>query len=241
MSRGNRMSLFEAVKRREPNITGVKQKISQQESQKIEFIVKVLDYALEHNTFSVIDLQKNLCISRNSIDRTIKLLLEKRFIILSSVGLKNEKFYKIKSRIKVKQYRNDLNKWKWFKISLKTLLKKESLHMLDQYQRKLKQIGKIIQRNSKLSKFQARNISFLESIPLHLKKKQQEQITDIPYPKTVYLKSIDFTPAFKIVEKYLSYRLCDICLKKGKLVDVHNISETEVVCIEFGHTFSVDE
>ena len=123
MSRGNRISLLEAVKRRDPSITGVKQKISQQESQKIEFIVKVLDYALEHNTFSVIDLQKNLGISRNSIDRTIKLLLEKRYIILFSVELKNEKFYKIKSRIKVKHYKNDLNKWKWFKISLKRLIR----------------------------------------------------------------------------------------------------------------------
>lgn len=57
----------------------------------------------------------------------------------------------------------------------------------------------------------------------------------------MFLKSISAIPAFKIVEKYLSYRLCDICLKKGKLVDVHNISETEVVCIEYGHTFLVEE
>ena len=55
MSRGNRISLLEAVKRRDSNITGAKQKISQQESQKIDFIAKVLDYALEHTTFSVID------------------------------------------------------------------------------------------------------------------------------------------------------------------------------------------
>jgi len=241
MSRGNRISLLEAVKRRDSNITGVKQKISQQESQKIDFIAKVLDYALEHTIFSVIDLQKNLGISRNSLDRTIKLLLEKRYIILVSVGLKNKKFYKIKSKIKVKQYQNDLYKWKMFKISLKTLLKPKTLRMLDQYQRKLKLIGKIIQRNTKLNKFQARNVSNLESIPLYLKKKQQEQITDIPYPEPVYLKSINSIPAFKIVEKFLNYRLCDICLKEGKLIDVHNLSETEVVCIKFGHTFSVVE
>ena len=241
MSRGNRISLLEQVKRRDPNITGVKNKISQKESQKIDFIAKVLDYALEHTTFSVIDLQKNLGISRNSIDRTIKLLLEKRYIILDSIALKNKKFYKIKSKTKVKQYRNDLYDWMIFKISLKTILKPKTLRMLDRHQRGLKIINKIMRKNTKRSKFQARNISTLESIPLYLMKKQQEQITDIPYPEPVYLKSINVTPAFKIVEKYLSYRLCDICLKKGKLVNIINISETEVVCVEFGHTFLVDE
>ena len=68
---------MEQVKRRDYNITGVKNKISQKESQKIEFITRVLDYALKHKIFSVIDLQNNLGISRNSLDRTIKLLLEK--------------------------------------------------------------------------------------------------------------------------------------------------------------------
>ena len=241
MSRGNRISLLEQVKRRDFNITGVKNKISQQESQKIEFITKVLDYALKHKTFSVIDLQKSLGISRNSLDRTIKLLLEKKYIILSSVGFKNKKFYKIKSKIRVKQYQTDLHKWKMFKISLKTIFTDKTLRTFDNYQRVLIRINKQMQTNLKRNKFRVRKISTLERIPLHLKKKQQKQITDIPYPKPVFLKSISAIPAFKIVEKYLSYRLCDICLKKGKLVDVHNISETEVVCIEYGHTFLAEE
>jgi len=127
MSRGNRISLLESVKRRDPNITGVKHKISQKESQKIDFIAKVLDYSLKYKKFSVIDMQNNLGISRNSLDRTIHLLLEKNMIVLHSVELKNKKLYKIKSKTKVKQYQKDLYKWKMFKISLKTIFKDKTL------------------------------------------------------------------------------------------------------------------
>ena len=241
MSRGHRISLLEQVKRRDFNITGVKNKISQQESQKIEFITKVLDYVLEHKTFSVIDLQKSLGISRNSLDRTIKLLLEKKFIILSSIGLKNKKFYKIKSKTRAIQYRADLHKWKMFKIALKTIFTNKTLQTFDNYQRVLIRVNKQMQKNLKINKFKVRKISVLEKIPFHLKKEQQKRITDIPYPKTVFLKSINATEAFKIIEKYNNYRLCDECLKYGKLVNVNNISEYEVACVEYGHTFLVEE
>jgi len=241
MSRGNRISLLEQVKRRDYNITGVRNKISQKESQKIEFITRVLDYALEHKTFSVIDLQNNLGISRNSLDRTIKLLLEKKYIILSFVGLKNKKFYKIKSKTRVKKYRTDLHKWKMFKIYLETMFTPKVLRMFDNYQGVLIRVNKQIQRNVKKSKFKARNFTALEKIPFKLKKEYQKQITDVPYPNPVFLKSINATEALKIIEKYRSYRYCDVCLKDKKLVNVINISESEVVCIEYGHVFSVVE
>jgi len=237
MSRGNRISLLESVKRRDPNITGVKYKISQKESQKIDFIAKVLDYSLTHKKFSVIELKKDLGISRNSLDRTIHLLLEKNMIVLHSVELKNKKLYKIKSKTKVKQYQKDLYKWKMFKISLKTIFKDKTLRWFDNYQRFQKQFGIMMQKSEKIRKFQARNVSYLQSIPLHLDKKLQERITNIPYPKTVYLESINTTEAFKIINKYLNRRLCDVCLNKGNLVNVINISETEVACVKFGHVF----
>jgi len=235
MSRGNRISLLEQVKRRDYNITGVRNKISQKESQKIEFITKVLDYALEHKTFSVIDLQHNLGISRNSLDRTIKLLLEKKYIILSDIGLKNKKFYKVKSKTRVKKYRDDLHKWKMFKISLETIFTPNTLRQFDKYQRIAVRVNRQIQKNIKKNKFKARNISKLEKISLHLKKDYQEQVTDIPYPEPVFLKSINATDAFKIVKKYNNYRYCDICLEDGKLIDLINVSDYETACKEFGH------
>ena len=241
MSRGNRISLLEQVKRRDYNITGVKNKISQKESQKIEFITRVLDYALEHKIFSVIDLQNNLGISRNSLDRTIKLLLEKKYIILSTVELKNKKFYKIKSKTQVKKYRSDLHKWNIFKISLEIIFTPKILQTFDKHQRVLIRVNKQIQRNIKKNKFKVRNSYALGKIPFHLKKEYQKQITDVPYPKPVFLKSINATDAFKIIEKYKSYRYCDICLKDGKLINMINISESEVVCIEYGLVFSVIE
>lgn len=225
MSRGNRISLLEAVKRRDPNITGVKQKISQKESQKIDFIAKVVDFALNHKTFSIINLQSNLGISRNSLDRTIHLLLEKNMITLSSIGLKNTKFYKIKSKSKAKQYLNDLHKWKMFKISLKTLFKDKTLRWFDNYQRMNRQFGIMLKKAEKIRKFRDRDISYLESIPLHFDKKLQDKITDVPYPKTVYLKSIRSSTALKIIHKYLNRRYCDVCLKTGNLVNVINVSE----------------
>lgn len=237
MSRGNRISLLEAVKRRDPNITGGIHKISQKESQKIDFIALVIDYSLKHKKFSVIDLQKDLGISRNSLDRTIHLLLEKNMIVLHSVELKNKKFYKIKSKTKVKQYLNDLYEWKRFKISLNTIFKGKTLRLVDNYQRSQKQFAITMLKSEKLRKFRARDVSYLESIPLHLDKELQEKITDIPYPKTVYLKSIYATKAIKIINKYLNRRFCDICLEKGNLVNVINISETEVTCVKFGHVF----
>jgi hypothetical protein len=237
MSRGNRISLLEAVKRRDPNITGVKHKISQKESQKIDFIAKVIEYALEHKKFSVIDLQNNLQISRNSLDRTVHLLLEKNMIILISIGLKNKKFYKIKSKTKTKQYLKDLYKWKMFKISLKTIFKDKTLRWFDNYQRLHRRFGTMMKRAEKINKFRDRDISYLESIPLHLDRELQDRITDVPYPQTVYLKSINATEALKIINKYLNKRLCDVCLKKGYLVNVINTSETEVACIKYGHAF----
>lgn len=241
MSRGNRISLMESIKRRDPALAGITRKITQQESQKIDFIVKVLDFGLTHKKFSVISLQNNLSLSRNSLDRTIHMLLEKKFIKLITTEVKNEKFYTIILKKNIRNYRDDLLDWKRLKIYLRAF-PKNTLHAIDNYQRRLKRINRIIKKNSKRTKFNARNLNYLESIPLHFRNKiEQSMYTKIPWPKPIHLELIDFIPAFKIAEKYLTYRLCDICLKKGKLVDVYNISESEVVCNKYGHTFSVVE
>ena len=241
MSRGNRISLMESIKRRDPALAGITRKITQQESQKIDFIVKVLDFGLTCKKFSVISLQNDLSISRNSLDRTIHMLLEKKLIKLITTEIKNEKFYTIISKENVRNYRDDLLDWKRLKIYLR-VFPKNTLHGIDNYQRRLKRINRIIRKNSKRVKFNVRNINYLESIPLHFRNKvEQSKYTKIPWPKPIHLESIDFIPAFKITEKYLAYRLCDICLKQGKLVDVYNTSESEVVCIDQAHVFSVIE
>jgi hypothetical protein len=158
-------------------------------------------------------------------------------IVLHSVELKNKKFYKIKSKTKTKQYLQDLYKWKMFKISLKTLFKDKTLRWFDNYQRTHRQFGILMQKSEKIRKFQDRDISYLEFIPLHFDKKLQDKITDVPYPNTVYLKSINYTAAKKIIQKYMNRRLCDVCLETGNLVNVINVSENEVSCVKFGHTF----
>ena len=238
MSRGNRISLMESIKRRDPQLAGITCKITQQESQKIDFIVKVLDYGLKHKKFSIMSLQKNLKISRNSLDRTIHMLLKKKFIKLTSTEIKNEKFYSIISKKNVRSYRNDLLNWKRLKIYLKAF-PKSTLHSIDNYQRGIKRINRIIRRNTKRSKFSSRNPDYLESIPICFKSKsEQSKHTEIPYPKTVFLKTLPSSFVIKIREKYRNFRLCDVCLKQGRLVDVYNTSDDEAVCIEQGHQFN---
>ena len=238
MSRGSRISLREQIKRREHHITGAKNKISQKESQKIEYISPVVDYALKHKTFSVYDLQSKLKFSRNSLDKTIRLLLEKKLIVVSSIGLKNKKFYKAKSKTRLKEYRNDLNQWRFFKSANEAFLTGKTLDALDNYQRFLNRTQKIMKKNIKRSKFSARKISNLEKIPFKLTKEQQRRITEIPYPKKVYLESIYLKDAIQIIEKYKNFLLCDECLKNNLLVDLIEIPETnERVCLKQGHVF----
>jgi hypothetical protein len=242
MSRGNRISLREQIKRREPNITGTKNKISQKESQKIEYIVVVIDYAIKHKKFSVSDLQDKLKISRNSLDKTIRLLIERKMITISSIGLKNKKFYKVKSKTRLKEYKNDLNQWQFFKTANTSFLTGKTLDALDKYQHFMSKIQKTMKKSVNRSKFLARKISDLEKILFRFSKEEQKKITDIPYPKPVYLKSIYFHDANLIVKKYNEFLLCDICLKKGILVDLIELHESnERVCPKQGHVFSIEK
>jgi len=239
MSRGNRISLIELIKRRDPQLAGITRKITQQESQKIGFIVNVIDFGLKHKKFSVISLQKNLNISRNSLDRTIHLLLEKKFIKLSSTAIKNEKFYSIISKKNIRSYRNDLLDWKRLKIYLK-VFPKSTLDSIDNFQREIKRINRIARKNTKRIRFSSRDPDYLESIPIHFKTKlRQSKYTEIPWPKPVFLQDLPSSFVIKIRDKYLNFRLCDVCLEQGRLVDVINVSEDEVVCIEEGHPFNL--
>jgi hypothetical protein len=242
MSRGNRISLKEQIKRREPNITGTKNKISQKESQKIEYIFAVVDYVLKNKKFTVSDLQKKLKFSRNSLDKTIRILIEKKLIAISFTGLKNKKFYKIKSKTRLKEYKNDLNQWMFFKAANVSFLTGKTLDALDKYQHFMSRIQNTMKKSVKRSKFIARKISDLEKIPFHFTKEIQEKITDVPYPKPVYLDSINFKDANLIVKKYNEFLLCDICLKKGILVDLIELYESnERVCPKQGHVFSIEK
>jgi len=242
MSRGNRISLLESIKRRDPHLAGIKRKISQRESQKLNFIIKVLDYALKHEPFTVNELRQNLGISRNSIDRTLLLLKEKRLVRIVSIGLKNKKFYKISYKNHAKSYLNDLQKWRSLKIFLKAS-NKGTLNSFDQYQRWVNRINRSIKRGTKISKFSSRNPDILESTPIQFRNKiEQKKYTDIPWPQRVNVKDLPASFVIKIREKYRNFRLCDVCLQDGRLIDTINYSETELVCTEKGHFINlIDE
>ena len=92
-------------------------------------------------------------ILQNSLDRTIRFLIEREFIVLSSVGLKNEKFYQITSKPAAKMYRNDLRNWKLAMVAINTLSKKKIMHHFDNLQRFQKRIKKQIEIGRKKNKF----------------------------------------------------------------------------------------
>ena len=176
------------------------------------------------------------------MDKTIRLLIERKLITISFTGAKNKKFYKIKSKTRLKEYKNDLNQWLFFKAGNKTILTGETLGALDNYQQFLSRIQDTMRKSIKRSKFSARKITDLEKIPFSLTREQQRKITEVQFPKKVFLKSIFFKDAINIISQYKNFLLCDECLKVGKLVDlVIDFEKNERICPKEGHTYSIEK
>ena len=93
MSRGNRKTLMYTIKHRDPESIGISRKISQAESQKIEYILPILEYIMKHNEFFASELKRSIIeLKPKSIDSTIVLLHKKNLITLNRIEIKNKKF-----------------------------------------------------------------------------------------------------------------------------------------------------
>ncbi len=218
-SSGNWISLWDLIKNRDPIMAGVSKKPSQQESRRIKYILPVLVHVIEHKEFSAKQLEKKLSISRDSIDRTIALLLSKKIIKLKRVGTRNEKFYQVDST-KAKGYRQDLANWNSFKIMITKLREsKRTRQKIASYVEIISKAEKQVRRAIKTQQFKANIVTeqFLIT-PLCLEnKKQQTRLTKVMWPKPVSIKEMNWKGAHKIIRSFEEGRVCKTCLKSKKL------------------------
>ena len=132
MSGGNRKSLMYIIKHRDPQGMGISRKITQSESQKIDFILPILDYLINNRNFYATELKQQFKnFNHKSIDRTISLLEKRNLIVLHKTELKNKKVYKRKSLKEIKKYYSDLIEYKKFKILLNLDVSPSKIQAID--------------------------------------------------------------------------------------------------------------
>ena len=242
MSRGNRRTLMYTIKHRDPDGIGISRKITQTESQKIEYIVPILEYIIKHNEFFASELKHNIPESNpKSIDNTIALLHKKNLITLIRKEIKNKKIYKINSLKEIKKYRDDLEKYRKFKIYSKALLQSDKIEAIDG-------IFKIyFNLNEKFQKGIKKSI-YLESLPKNFfdtpliinNKKTYEKLsgTDKKFPDPLSINEMGFREVIKINWDYRHGCICRECFKEGKL-QYFTYKDEEYFC-NYGHPSDID-
>ncbi len=242
MSRGNRKSLMYTIKHRDPKGIGIYNKISQAESQKIEYIVPILEYIIKHNEFFVSELKRDTAeLNPKSIDKTIVLLRKKNLIVLKEIQLKNKKIYKIKSMRELKKYHSDLQKYRNFKILSRALLQTNKVKAVNGL------VNLNLNLNEKLQKGFKKNIH-MESLPrnffdtsLVIKNKKTFKklcISDIKFPEPISINNMIFQAVPKIIQDYRYGRICRECFKRGAL-QYFTYKDEEYFC-NYGHSSDID-
>lgn len=212
---------------------GIAEAITQAESKRLRQIMLVLEYIQKSHVFSAKQLEKSIEVSRDSIDRTIRLLEQKKIIELKEKQARGEKFYKIKSESELQFYMDKLKEWAYAKILLGNNVSKGAT--------KLK---KTLNRNIKRTMHSSRLISESDQKTQlrFVSKMRQIQITTIPFPDPVIIWDLPYSEASKIVESYGNGLLCEVCFKENKISFLTEHPD-EQIC-ESGHVEilqSVDE
>lgn len=204
---------------------------SQQESQKIEFILLVLDCFLKNKLVNATELEKKLFISRDSIDRTIKLLLQHHIIKLKMISYRNKKFYTVKNKEIAKIYRKKLFQW----MCLKELRKdKRIIQAILKFLSTYGIVNKNLSYHYKRNLFRTRKAEDILSKFLIVEKKTNTKSLKKTL-KPVLINDLPHSKAAKIIKDYLNGKFCDTCLKDGKLCELKtDIHEVEQGC-KYGH------
>ena len=207
------------------SIVGISKPISQTESKRLPQVMPILEYLLENNSvFSVGQLVKSTKVSRDSIDRTIRILEQKEIIKLKEKKARGEKFYEIKSQSELKSLYETLRQWWLVKILFKNKVQKGTT--------KLK---KTMILNTKKAMRSSRLVSESDQKKQlwFVSKARQQQITTIPHPNPVIIWDLPFSQAVKIMKSHWNGLLCEICFKESKISFLTTHSG-EQVC-ELGH------
>ena len=236
MSGGNWINLEDLLKARDPEIAGLLDKIPQKISQKIPEMLPILDYFVLNNQASVIELERNTNISRNSIDRTIKYLIEMKVIKFKERKVRNEKIYRVLSLKKLKQYSSELQVWQNYKKIIRSYFKTQKIIKDTKFVDTCNRVSKSIRRTIKRNKLVYKKITpTLLSRKLNLDKKQQKKFTIIPYPTPVAINEMNTKGAMMIISKYREGMICDICLNENKISFLKQDYNTYEQICNFGH------
>ncbi len=242
MSGGNRGSFMNKIKHRAKKGIVISRHMTQGESQKIDFILPVLDYLLHCTEFYATELKIQFPkINHKSIDRTILLLQKKNMITLDRIELKNKKIFKIKSKMQLKKYQTELYKYKKFKIISDAATHTKQTHTFNDLEKLFYRFDMITGKSIKKNKFHQLMPVFLTNIPLKIKNKSpyQKLTNKKNYPKSISISQMSHSKATKIIKDYGLGNICKICFKEGKLQYlVKNFEES--VC-DYGHITILDE
>jgi len=202
-----------------------KHKISQRESQKIDYIIPIIDYFLEHRKASVVRLVKDLKISRDSVERTIKFLVNKKKLLrLHNMVRYGEKLYSITSRKNFRLYGRALMWWK--------LLTSPSLKITNKS-------VKIAIKNWNRVQHKYRQPNDLFSIKFKVNKNEQKKLTTILWPKSFTVDDMHYNSASRLIQNYLGGNFCDECIKNGTLSRYQtDFVNQELICSK-GHSIQI--
>jgi len=237
MSGGNRKSLMYTIKYRDPQGIGISRKIIQSESQKIDFILPVLDYLISNKKFHATELKQQFKnFNHKSIDRTIVLLKKRNLIILHKIELKNKKIYKIKSLKALEKYYSDLIKYKKFKILLNVNISPSKIHAID----RLFNINNSLTSRFHKGQQKARHFDILPdnffTIPLRIKNKTmflKLVSSSKKWPELISINEMYSKPVLKIIDDYRYGSICKECFNANKL-RYYVPKDKELLC-DFGH------
>jgi hypothetical protein len=199
---------------------------TQTESQRIIYIIPILDYFLENRLVNATELEHALPISRDSIDRIIQLLVKYKMIKLEQILLKNKKFYTLKNKRLAELYQNKLLQWLWIKEMKQD---RKSMLKLEIMLNSTKNIGKQAQHIFKKNIASTRKTTDILYRPL---------IIETPINKNsnpILIRDLPISKARKIIKDYLNGKFCKVCLKKNRLSLLHTDLEGVEEGCNYGH------
>lgn len=212
--------------------------LTQPESQKIDFIIPVVDYFIDYKEASIPELEQKLGILRKSLERTIKQLINLELIKIKEIQDRGRRNYSYKSKNRLKQYRKFLGQEYDRKFTgLEVFEEKRFKKNIDRIWSKI--IKKIHHSSTKYNRFNKNDLRKKFKIKSAL---LQKKITKIQWPNEISIRDIKYHHAKKIQRDYGEGRICNVCLNEYKILDYFktNYMDSQLGCSE-GHFIKIHQ
>lgn len=212
--------------------------LTQAESQKIEFIIDVVDYFLEYKEASIPELEYKLKILRKSAERTINRLKVLELIKIKEVQDRGRRNYCYTSKIKLKKYKKFLSEQ--YNRKFTGLDSNEEI----KFMKKINSLwGKISNRIlNEATKHHRFNSNILREKFRVKSPEFQKKITDIPWPDEITIRDIRFHHARKIKKDYGDGHICNTCMKEERVLNYFktNYVDFQLYCSK-GHILKIEQ